>query len=318
MADYTKEELEAAGLETSEVEALNDVPDESYLQVEAEADPAPVKAEADPAPAKAEVDPEPVKAEVDPEPVKAEVDPEPVKAEMDPEPVKAEADQEPVKAEADPEPVKAEVDEAWFTADREAASKPVEDAADAELQRLDTEIKELHDKYDEGDMERRDYDDAVAKARENRVDVKRHLDRNKDRNDSYCATLDDFFAKSENAVFQDQNLFNMLDAQVRILAQAAPQKSDAEVLKEARQYLVNMEVKGLARSAPAPKAGKPAAEAPEHVEKTLTDVPAAAPESTGDKSRFAHLEGLDGDALETKVANMSEAEMDAYLDETAP
>lgn len=277
MEEFTTEELEVAGLDPEEAEALGDEPETSEEETE------PVEEEQPEAP----------------EPDQPEELPE---IEETPEPVKEEA------PSAEP----------WFRSDREGFNKPATDQAQTAINGVEAEIKLIHAKLDEGEVSITEHADEAAKLYDQRSEINRRLSRERELNENYCDALDSFFTRPENAVFEDSKLFSLLNSQVQRIAKENPRMDDIAILEAGRAVLVDMEVRGLRDGTTSDPGKKPKAKTPEHSQKTLGDVSAAAPEDTGDNSKFAHLQGLDGDALESKLAAMSDNEIQAYLDETAP
>ena len=276
MSEFTEEELEAAGLDETELAALNEEEDNPEVEPEPEVEPKPKE------------EPEPKEPEAEPE---TNVEPEP--------------ELEPEKTNDGP----------WYVSNREGFNKPVIDQVGAEVVSLDEKIKAAHEEYEEGGLSVAEHSDKVAGLYEKRSEIKQKLSRECDLNESYCDALDSFFVRPENAVFEDSNMFSLLDSQVRRIATEHPRMSDTAVLEAGRKVLVDMEVKGLRDESVAVPTKKPKSTIPEHTKKTLGGVPAAAPENTGKNSRFQHLQSLEGDALEVKLAELSDKDMMAYLEE---
>lgn len=201
-------------------------------------------------------------------------------------------------------------------------AKPVADF-DGQISALESQKKDLRTKYQDGDLDLDEYEDQ----REKIEDQARAL-----REENFKAT----FAKEQEEQFKEQKwqwegrrfldnnpqfeqneaIFNALNANVIALQNKAIREGkdqyDPEIIIEAKRQLEEaLALVGGAKPAD-PASRPPASKAKPEVPPNLGDLPAADVAETGG-DEFAHLDKLDGMALEAELAKLSKADQDRYL-----
>lgn len=210
---------------------------------------------------------------------------------------------------------------------REAHDMAREEAAKAKLTEIDGQIAVLDQKFEDGDITGKEYREAQRKLNEERdaqrevlteVKVSRQLREERAR-EAWEEAQDRFFGAAENQRFVKNNiLFKALNDEVISIARSpeAAGKNGDWVLAEAKKRVE--EAFGAAPAAAPDKqdkqGGKDKPARPQRPAKLPPDIgslPAAGGESPQD-GRFAHLDKLEGVALEEAVAKMSAADQEAW------
>jgi len=205
---------------------------------------------------------------------------------------------------------------------------PLVDAegAKARIDEITTELEGIKAKYEDGTY---DVDEYNAK-REGLVREQTKIEAKIEMSDEFQKAsvqanwqgAQDYYLSKHPEVSSDENLLSMFAANVnKILAtEEGAAMGDYDILKAAYKkmaYLIpddkksdaqkkEEEKEALIKAAKKTAADKARAGAP----KTLTGVSSA--EGNEEEGKFAHLEGLTGEALERAMEKMSEAEMEEY------
>ena len=205
-------------------------------------------------------------------------------------------------------------------------------AIDAEFDAKHAELAELGEQYDNGDILDGAYNTAKVRierdlkrieARETELVTKedaiaeRETSQQEQAQNDFAVAANDFMARTENAIFVEGSPeFAALDNQLGMVAQSMPPGTPFDVLLDKARAAVSsyMTLPEVAKtdSKPAEKAVK---QDPETMP-SISNMPAVVP-NTNDGNKFAHLDKLDGPALERAISDMSEAQQAEYLNQQA-
>lgn len=197
---------------------------------------------------------------------------------------------------------------------------------DAQLAKLD----ELGEKYDNGDIADGAYNAAKARLdRElKRIEVReaelvtkedaiaeRETSKQEQFQNAWATATTEFMARPENKVFVEGSPeFAALDNQIGAIAPSMPPGTPFDVLlNKARSLVANYMTLPDAEATtqkdkPVDKAVKPDPQ----TMPSISNMPAVV-ENTTDGNKYAHLDKLDGPALERAIADMPQAQQDEYL-----
>lgn len=192
--------------------------------------------------------------------------------------------------------------------------------AKALLEKLGADKKALRKQYDDGDIDRDEYDSALDALNDKISDAKLEVQKaamyrditDKVRVGQWNDAVSEFMKDPTNAVFRaDGPLHLALDAKVRQM------NADSEVVKkfpnsaarlqEAKRVVLDATRKALGVDTPAKTPKKPAAEIPPGVDDIL-----AADEETDDE--FAYLDRLKGTAREEAYNKLTPEQRRRYLE----
>ncbi len=184
--------------------------------------------------------------------------------------------------------------------------------AESKLKEFETRLDELADKFDAGELTAREYREQSrtiqSEERELREAVlKASLSAEATR--VAWETGVEAFLSEHKQYEPGSQLFRLLDAEVRHLQASADNQFDPRILKQAHENLAK--VIGSAQAQPPAKQAKGERQKRE-LPPTLAHLPAADLEDAGE-GEFAHLDRLDGTALEEALARMPEAQRERYL-----
>lgn len=203
-------------------------------------------------------------------------------------------------------------------------------AIDAEFDAKHAELVELGEKYDNGDLMDGAYNAAKIRierdlkrieARESEIVAKedaiaeRETSKQEQFQNDWGVAVAGFMERPENKVFVEGSPeFVALDNQIGAIAKSMPPGTPFNVLLDkARQAVSNYMTLPEAEKKvdkPVDKTVKPDPE----TMPSISSMPAVVPNST-DGNKFAHLDKLDGPALERAIADMSEAQQAEYLNQ---
>lgn len=203
-------------------------------------------------------------------------------------------------------------------------------AIDAEFDAKHAELEALGEQYDNGDILDGAYNTAKVRierdlkrieARETELVTKedalaaRETSKQEQFQNDFAVAANDFMARTENAIFVEGSPeFAALDQQLGMVAQSMPPGTPFDVLLDKARAAVSsymtLPEAGKTGSKPVDKAVK---QDPETMP-SISNMPAVIPNSS-DGNKFAHLDKLDGPALERAISDMSEAQQDEYLNQ---
>lgn len=192
---------------------------------------------------------------------------------------------------------------------------------------LEAQLKELAEKFDDGELDDADYNIEVRKIERAiaRVEAKMELAEEQIEAQNAAAEANqaklmaqwekeqiDFFAKAENKVFaEDDALFNSLDAHVKKIL-AAGNVPIADVLSTAKHNLLTSIAKVTGQKLPdAPKPNAKAKAPQVELPPTLGNIPSAIPNADGDE--FGYIDKLSGRKYEDAVAKLTPEQHERYL-----
>lgn len=200
-------------------------------------------------------------------------------------------------------------------------------AIDAEFDAKLAELEVLGEQYDNGDILDGAYNTAKTRierelkrieAREAELVTKedaiaeRETSKQEQFQNDFAVAVNDFMARPENAAFVEGSPeFVALDQQLGMVAQSMPPGTPFDVLLDKARAAVSSYMtlpEAGKQNKPADKSIKPE---PEHMP-SISNMPAVVP-NTNEGNKFAHLDKLDGPALERAIADMSEAQQNDYL-----
>jgi len=201
-------------------------------------------------------------------------------------------------------------------------------AIDAEFDTKLEELEALGKKYDEGEILDGAYNAAKARLDRDlkRIEVREselvsQEDKIAERETSekeqfqadFASAVTDFMARPENKPFVEGSPeFAALDNQLGVIAQSMPPGTPFDVLLDKARTAVASYMTLPEADKPAGKTdNKDKAPDPETMP-SISNMPAVVPNST-DGNKFAHLDKLDGPALERAISDMSEAQQAEYL-----
>ena len=200
-------------------------------------------------------------------------------------------------------------------------------AIDAEFDAKHAELAALGEQYDNGDILDGAYNTAKVRierelkrieARETELVTKedaiaaRETSKQEQFQNDFAVAANDFMARTENAIFVEGSPeFAALDQQLGVISQSMPPGTPFDVLLDKARQAVSsymaIEPMGV-QDKPADKSVK--AE-PEHMP-SISNMPSVVANSN-EGNKFAHLDKLDGPALERAISDMSEAQQTEYL-----
>lgn len=203
-------------------------------------------------------------------------------------------------------------------------------AIDAEFDAKHAELAELGEKYDSGDILDGAYNAAKVRierdlkrieARETELITKedaiaeRETSKQEQFQNDFAVAANEFMARTENAIFVEGSPeFAALDNQLGMVAQSMPPGTPFDVLLDKARAAVSsymtLPEAGKTDSKPAEKAVK---QDPETMP-SISNMPAVVP-NTNDGNKFAHLDKLDGPALERAISDMSDVQQAEYLNQ---
>lgn len=200
-------------------------------------------------------------------------------------------------------------------------------AATTKQAELEAQLKELAEKFDDGELEDTEYNIEVRKVERAiaRVEAKMELAEEQIEAQNAAAEANqaklmaqwekeqvDFFAKAENKVFaEDDALFNSLDAHVKKIL-AAGNVPIADVLSTAKHNLLTSIAKVTGQKLPdAPKPNAKAKAPQVELPPTLGNIPSAIPNADGDE--FGYIDKLSGRKYEDAVAKLTPEQHERYL-----
>lgn len=199
---------------------------------------------------------------------------------------------------------------------------------DAEFDAKHAELAALGEQYDNGDILDGAYNTAKVRierdlkrieARESELVAKedeiaeRETSKQEQFQNDFAVAVTEFMARDENKAFVEGSPeFAALDQQLGVIAQSMPPGTPFDVLLDKARTAVSsyMDLPDAGK-----KANKPADKSVEPDPETMpsiSNMPAVVANSN-DNGKFAHLDKLDGPALERAIADMSEAQQNEYL-----
>jgi len=203
-------------------------------------------------------------------------------------------------------------------------------AIDSEFDAKHAELAELGEKYDSGDILDGAYNAAKVRierdlkrieAREADLITKedaiaeRETSKQEQFQNDFAVAANEFMARTENTIFVEGSPeFAALDNQLGMVAQSMPPGTPFDVLLDKARAAVSsyMTLPEVVKtdSKPAEKAVK---QDPETMP-SISNMPAVVP-NTNDGNKFAHLDKLDGPALERAISDMSDVQQAEYLNQ---
>ena len=227
---------------------------------------------------------------------------------------------EPVSdVETEPEPVAAEPE---APAPPATAQQPqVQDKFGVELDKLNADMADLKQKFDDGDISIDEYMDSRFAIERKVVKIEAHQERmQQDAQMSWDRANQEFLANEDNKALRENDvLYGAFAMQVNKLIgePASAAMSDADLLRSARDkvfaaFRIPQESQP-SKDESAIRAAKREAANRGKAPTTLQGVPAAAQADDVDQSPFAYLDRLSGEQLEAAVAKLSEADQLRWL-----
>ena len=200
-------------------------------------------------------------------------------------------------------------------------------AATTKQAELEAQLKELAERFDDGELEDAEYNIEVRKVERAIARVEAKMELAEEQIEAQNAAEEanqaklmaqwekeqvDFFAKAENKVFaEDDALFNSLDAHVKKIL-AAGNVPIADVLSTAKHNLLTSIAKVTGQKLPdAPKPNAKAKAQQVELPPTLGNIPSAIPNADGDE--FGYIDKLSGRKYEDAVAKLTPEQHDRYL-----
>lgn len=226
----------------------------------------------------------------------------------------------------EPTPNDTDVDDADTQDDWQAEAATVADkrnAIDAEFDAKHAELAELGEQYDNGDILDGAYNTAKVRierdlkrieARETELVTKedaiaeRETSKQEQFKSDWEVAVTSFMGKPENKGFVEGSPeFAALDQQLGVIAQSMPPGTPFDVLLDKARNAVSSYMT-------LPNAGKPnkAVKQDPETMPSISNMPAVVA-NTNEGNKFAHLDKLDGPALERAISDMSEAQQTEYL-----
>lgn len=202
-------------------------------------------------------------------------------------------------------------------------------AIDAEFDAKHAELAALGEQYDNGDILDGAYNTAKVRierelkrieARETELVTKedaiaaRETSKQEQFQNDFAVAANDFMARTENAIFVEGSPeFAALDQQLGMVAQSMAPGTPFDVLLDKARAAVS----SYMTLPEAGKQDKPVDKAVKQDPETMpsiSNMPAVVPNSS-EGNKFAHLDKLDGPALERAISDMSEAQQAEYLNQ---
>lgn len=229
------------------------------------------------------------------------------------------ADESVADVEIEPEPVAAEPEAPAHPA---TAQQPqVQDKFGAELDKLNADMADLKQKFDDGDISIDEYMDSRFAIERQVVKIEAHQERmQQDAQMSWDRANQEFLANEDNKALRENDvLYGAFAMQVNKLIgePASAAMSDADLLRAARDkvfaaFRIPQESQP-SKDESAVRAAKRESANRGKAPTTLQGVPAAAQADDVDQSPFAYLDRLSGEQLEAAVAKLSEADQLRWL-----
>lgn len=229
------------------------------------------------------------------------------------------ADDPVADVEIEPEPVAAEPEAPAPPAT--AQQQQVQDKFGAELDKLNADMADLKQKFDDGDISIDEYMDSRFAIERQVVKIEAHQERmQQDAQMSWDRANQEFLANEDNKALRENDvLYGAFAMQVNKLIgePASAAMSDADLLRAARDkvfaaFRIPQESQP-SKDESAIRAAKREAANRGKAPTTLQGVPAAAQADDVDQSPFAYLDRLSGEQLEAAVAKLSEADQLRWL-----
>ncbi len=200
-------------------------------------------------------------------------------------------------------------------------------AATTKQAELEAQLKDLAERFDDGELEDAEYNIEVRKIERAiaRVEAKMELAEEQIEAQNAAAEANqaklmaqwekaqvDFFAKPENkAIAEDDAMFNSLDVHVKKIL-AAGNTPIADVLDLAKHNLLAGIAKITGQKVPdAPKPNAKAKAPQVELPPTLGNIPSAIPNADGDE--FGYIDKLSGRKYEDAVAKLTPEQHERYL-----
>ena len=225
--------------------------------------------------------------------------------------------------ETEPEPVTAEPEAPTTPAPAQQPTQQpqVQDKFGVELDKLNADMADLKQKFDDGDISIDEYMDSRFAIERKVVKIEAHQERmQQDAQMSWDRANQEFLANEDNKALRENDvLYGAFAMQVNKLIgdPASEAMSDAELLRAARDKVFAAfripQGSQPSKDESAIRAAKKEAADRGKAPTTLQGVPAAAQADDVDQSPFAYLDRLSGEQLEAAVAKLSEADQIRWL-----
>ena len=225
--------------------------------------------------------------------------------------------------ETEPEPVTAEPEAPTTQAPTQQPTQQpqVQDKFGVELDKLNADMADLKQKFDDGDISIDEYMDSRFAIERKVVKIEAHQERmQQDAQMSWDRANQEFLANEDNKALRENDvLYGAFAMQVNKLIgdPASEAMSDAELLRAARDKVFAAfripQGSQPSKDESAIRAAKKEAADRGKATTTLQGVPAAAQADDVDQSPFAYLDRLSGEQLEAAVAKLSEADQIRWL-----
>ena len=225
--------------------------------------------------------------------------------------------------ETEPEPVTAEPEAPTIPAQAQQQTQhpQVQDKFGVELDKLNADMADLKQKFDDGDISIDEYMDSRFAIERKVVKIEAHQERmQQDAQMSWDRASQEFLASEDNNALRENDvLYGAFAMQVNKLIgdPASEAMSDADLLRTARDKVFAAfripHGSQPSKDESAVRAAKREAADRGKAPTTLQGVPAAAQADDVDQSPFAYLDRLSGEQLEAAVAKLSEADQLRWL-----
>ena len=225
--------------------------------------------------------------------------------------------------ETEPEPVAAEPESPTTQAPTQQPTQQpqVQDKFGVELDKLNADMADLKQKFDDGDISIDEYMDSRFAIERKVVKIEAHQERmQQDAQMSWDRANQEFLANEDNKALRENDvLYGAFAMQVNKLIgdPASEAMSDADLLRAARDKVFAAfripQGSQPSKDESAIRAAKKEAADRGKAPTTLQGVPAAAQADDVDQSPFAYLDRLSGEQLEAAVAKLSEADQLRWL-----
>ena len=225
--------------------------------------------------------------------------------------------------ETEPEPVTAEPEAPTIPAQAQQPTQhpQVQDKFGVELDKLNADMADLKQKFDDGDISIDEYMDSRFAIERKVVKIEAHQERmQQDAQMSWDRASQEFLANEDNNALRENDvLYGAFAMQVNKLIgdPASEAMSDADLLRAARDKVFAAfripHGSQPSKDESAVRAAKREAADRGKAPTTLQGVPAAAQADDVDQSPFAYLDRLSGEQLEAAVAKLSEADQLRWL-----
>ena len=197
----------------------------------------------------------------------------------------------------------------------------VQDKFGVELDKLNADMADLKQKFDDGDISIDEYMDSRFAIERKVVKIEAHQERmQQDAQMSWDRANQEFLANEDNKALRENDvLYGAFAMQVNKLIgdPASEAMSDADLLRAARDKVFAAfripQGSQPSKDESAIRAAKKEAADRGKAPTTLQGVPAAAQSDDVDQSPFAYLDRLSGEQLEAAVAKLSEADQLRWL-----